>query len=146
MTEKPKGFKARLKHAFALEKADELTIDEKTAAVIDKVCREVVRREMVVPAHMLLEMSRPLNYLGSQALHFFQPFGSVLVDPDAWARFAAFLEQRGSVEYLVNRLDELSKESESPSEQPSKGVTAEGKPDSDDSEVEKRVESDSDGG
>ena len=146
MTEKPRGFKARLKHAFALEKANELTIDEKTSAVIDKVCREVIRREMVVPAHMLLEMSRPLNYLGSQALHFFQPFGSVLVDPGAWARFATFLEQRGSVEYLVNRLDELSKEPENPGAEASEGVKDEGKADSDASGVENGVESDSEGG
>ena len=119
MTDKPRGFKARLKHAFAVEKKEAVQVDEKTEETINRICREVVRRQMVVPALMLLEMSRPLNYLGSQALHFFQPFASVLVDSSAWGRFAAFLEQRGSVEFMIQRLEDLNAEN-APSE-PSEG-------------------------
>ena len=107
MNDKPRGFKARLKHAFAIEQKDGITVDEVTEGIIDRICREVVRRRMVTPALMLLEISRPLNYLGSQALHFFQPFASVLVDPKSWERFAVFLEQRGSVEFLIRRLEDL---------------------------------------
>ena len=107
MTERPRGFKARIKHAFALDRKDSVEVDPATEETIDRICREVVRRKMVVPAMMLLEISRPLNYLGSQALHFFQPFASVLVDPRSWERFAAFLEQRGSVEFLIRRLEDI---------------------------------------
>jgi hypothetical protein len=108
MSESPQGFFDRLKHAFHVEEPGEAKPDEKTAETVQKICREIVRREMVVPALMLLEMSRPLNFLGAQALHFFQPFGTVLIDPGAWEGFANFLEQRGSVEYLIQQLEDAN--------------------------------------
>ena len=113
MPEDPKGFFQRLKHAFHVEKAVVADPDEKTAATIEKICDEIVRRQMVVPALMLLEMSRPLNYLGAQALHFFQPFGTVLIDPRKWQGFAKFLEERGSVEYLIEALEAANNRSKS---------------------------------
>ena len=121
MSENPQGFLDRLKHAFFVEKATVAKPDEKTAETVDRICREIVRREMVVPAVMLLEMSRPLSFLGSQALHFFQPFGTVLIDPDAWDGFARFLEQRGSVKYLIQSLEKAN--SQSPSDEGSKEPT-----------------------
>ena len=70
MTEERSVFK-RLKHAFAIEDAAAFQPTEREHETAEKLCREVVRRRMTVPALMLLEMSRPLNYLGAQALHFF---------------------------------------------------------------------------
>jgi hypothetical protein len=97
----------RLRHAFAIEDAASFEPTEREYAIAEKLCQEVVRRRMTVPALMLLEMSRPLNYLGAQALHFFQPFGTVLVDPGAWETFAGFIERRGSVEYLCRLIEDL---------------------------------------
>ena len=96
----------RIRHAFAIEDAADFEPTPREAAAAEKVCREVVRRRMTVPAVMLLEMSRPLNYLGAQALHFFQPFGTVLIEPGAWETFANFLERRGSVEYLARLIED----------------------------------------
>ena len=109
MSEK-KNFVERIKHAFAVQKPTDLIVDERTDKTINSICGEIIRRDMVVPTLMMLEMSRPLNFLGSQALHFFQPFGTVLIDPGAWDAFAVFLEQRGSVEYLIQRLEDLDAE------------------------------------
>ena len=96
----------RVRHAFAVEDADAFEATEAEAEVAGRICREVVRRRMTMPATMLLEMSRPLNYLGAQALHFFTPFATILVDAGAWETFAGFVERRGSVEYMVRLLDE----------------------------------------
>ena len=98
----------RIRHAFAIEDAADFEPTPREAAAAEKVCREVVRRRMTVPAVMLLEMSRPLNYLGAQALHFFQPFGTVLIEPGAWETFANFLERRGSVEYLARLIEDAA--------------------------------------
>ena len=110
MSEKPKGFMEGLRHAFHVEKGGVAAPDEATAKVVWKICVEIERRDMVLPAMMLLEMSRPLNFIGAQTLHFFQPFGTVLIDPGAWERFATFLEKRGSVEYLIQRLEDVKRE------------------------------------
>ena len=100
----------RIRHAFAIEDAADFEPTAREAAAAEKVCREVVRRRMTVPAVMLLEMSRPLNYLGAQALHFFQPFGTVLIEPGSWETFANFLERRGSVEYLARLIEDAEAE------------------------------------
>lgn len=123
MSEK-KNFVERIKHAFAVQKPTDLIVDERTDKTINSICGEIIRRDMVVPTLMMLEMSRPLNFLGSQALHFFQPFGTVLIDPGAWDAFAVFLEQRGSVEYLIQRLEDLDAEHKNP---PKEGNTPEAK-------------------
>jgi hypothetical protein len=98
---------AWLKHAFAVdaEGPAEPTAEQRDA--VERVCREIVRRHLTMPALAFLEMSRPLNYLGAQALHFFAPFVSVLTDSQGHRHFAAFLEQRGSVEFLCRRLEDL---------------------------------------
>ena len=96
----------RLKHAFAVEDPDAFAPTDREREIVVRVCREVVRRRMTTPALMLLEMSRPMNFLGAQALHFFKPFGSVFVEAGSWEAFAAFVERRGSVEFLCRTLED----------------------------------------
>jgi hypothetical protein len=94
-----------LKHAFAVEPEGELELTDAQRRAADRVCREVVARGLATPALMFLEMSRPLNYLGAQALHFFQPFLSVFTDAEGPREFAAFLEQRASIDYLCRGIE-----------------------------------------
>ncbi len=103
-------FMDRLRHAFGVDDAESFAPTEREKAVVERICREIVRRRMTLPASMMLEMSRPLNYLGAQALHFFTPFATTLVDSQAWNDFAAFVERRGSVEYLIRRIDDFEAE------------------------------------
>ncbi len=96
-----------LKHAFAVEPPGLAQPTDEQRAIIETICGEVVRRRMALPALMALEMSRPLNFIGSQAIHFFTPIISALTDADAHKHLAEFLERRGSVEYLCGRIEEL---------------------------------------
>src|SRR5262245_23668031 len=57
-----------LKHAFAIDRSFSPTDEELQLA--ERLCREIIRRQLVVPALAFLEMSRPLNSLGAQAVHF----------------------------------------------------------------------------
>ena len=99
-------FVDRLKHAFGVEDPEDFEPTERQKAAVEKICQEIVRRGMTLPASMLLEMSRPLNYIGAQAMHFFTPFASVLVDGRSWEDFASFVERRGSVEYLIRTIED----------------------------------------
>ena len=104
-----------LRHAFMVEKESDFAPDEKDRALIDTVCQEVVKRGMATPAILFLESTRPLNYVGSQTITFFEPvMHAVLRHPEAWKRFAAILEHRGSVEFISRRIDALSSESDTP--------------------------------
>jgi hypothetical protein len=96
-----------LQHAFAVDPPGpaEPTVEQRAA--VDAICREIVRRHLSTPALLFLEMSRPLNYIGSQTLHFFQPMIGVLTDSKGPEHFALFLEKRGSIEYICRRIEHL---------------------------------------
>ena len=96
-----------LKHAFAVEPRGPAIPSKKQTAAIDAVCREIVRRQMTLPAQMMLESSAPLHFVTGQLLRFVEPFLGVLLDPESVREFASFLEKRGAVEYLCRRLGEL---------------------------------------
>ena len=94
-----------LKHAFASETSTTAVPTVSQAETIDRVCREIARRQMTLPAQLLFESSLPLHFLAGQMLRFVEPFLAILLDPAEIRDFAAFLEQRGSVEYICRRLD-----------------------------------------
>lgn len=96
-----------LKHAFAVEKPGPVQPTPEQQSAVDAVCRQIVKRHLTTPTLAFLELSRPLNYIGSQAMHFFAPFLSVLTESQGHRHFAAFLEHRGSIEYLCQRIEEL---------------------------------------
>jgi len=96
-----------LKHAFAVEPPGPAEPTPPQAEVAEKLCAEIVRRHLTTPALTFLEMSRPLNFIGAQAMHFFAPLVEALTDAEGHRHFAAFLEQRGSIDYLCRRIEEL---------------------------------------
>lgn len=96
-----------LKHAFAVDPPGPAEPNDKQRVAVERVCHEIVRRHLTTPALMFLEMSRPLNYVGAQALHFFSPFISAVTDAEGHKHFASFLEQRGAIEYICRRIEEL---------------------------------------
>ncbi|VAX36675.1 hypothetical protein MNBD_PLANCTO02-109 [hydrothermal vent metagenome] len=99
-----------LKHAFAIETPETILPTDEQLQVIDKVCQEIVRRGMATPALTFLAMVEPLNMIGAQTLHFFQPFLSVFTNSAGPQQFAIFLEHRGSIEFICQRIEELSKQ------------------------------------
>ena len=94
-----------LKHAFAIEPPGIAEPTEEQFPVVNKVCAEIVRRRMTLPALAFIEMLRPLNNVGSQLLVFFQPFLDVFTDSNGPKLFAEFLEHRGSIDYLCNQIE-----------------------------------------
>ena len=106
--------KAWLRNAFAIEPRESDAVTAGQQALIDRLCREVVRRGLATPAITFLEMAHPLNGVGAATLHFFTPIVSVVFDVDGCRRFAEFLEQRGSIEILCRRIEELQREGRSP--------------------------------
>jgi len=101
-----------LKHAFAVEPPGPVEPTSAQRDIAEKLCAEVVRRRLSTPALLFLETTRPLNFLGAQVLHFFSPFLSVLGDAREYKQFASFLEKRGSLDYLCQRIEALQDESE----------------------------------
>jgi hypothetical protein len=98
------------RHAFALDPPAQIAPSEEERAIVDRLCRILVRRRMNVPAIAFLEMSRPLNRVAAQVLHFFQPVASLALTGDDYNQFARFLEKSGSIDYLCRRIEDLAAE------------------------------------
>lgn len=99
-----------LRRAFAIDPPGPVEPTAEQSPVVDRLCREIVRRHLTTPALLFLEMSRPLNYVGAQAMHFFAPIATVIFDQASYRHFSEFLEHRGSIEYLCRRIEKLEQE------------------------------------
>jgi len=73
--------------------------------LLQRVSQEVVRRRLTTPALAFLEMSRPVNFLGAQAMHFFTPLMSVVFDPEACREFGLFLERRDAIDLWCEEIE-----------------------------------------
>jgi len=101
------------RHAFALDPPGPAEPTDAERPIVDRVCLAIVRRHLTVPALAFLEMSRPLNSVAAQAIHFFSPVLSALVTGDEHRRFAEFLDRRGSIDYLCRRIEQLEQKAQS---------------------------------
>ena len=93
----PKGF---FKHAFAVEPAGQ-PLSAEDVALLERVAVAVVARQMAVPAVVFLESVGPMNFLGSQALHFFTPILEVVFPQRDIERVALLLERRDTLSRLT---------------------------------------------
>jgi hypothetical protein len=98
-------FKAWWAHAFAVD-GDSKGLADEDRVLVEKLADFVVRRRMSAPALMLLESSRPLNFVGSQVLAFLAPFATLVFAPAEYDRFVRLLERRKSIDWLVEAIAE----------------------------------------
>jgi hypothetical protein len=79
--------------------------------LLNRVVEMTVRHRMTVPAILLLESAKPLSFLGSQALHFFEPLVRSFFSVPDYDRVAQLLERRESLEDLLVRIEANEEES-----------------------------------
>ncbi len=68
---------------------------------------KVVSRGLSVPTIFFLESSKPLSYIGSQAMVFFGPFVRILFESPNYYRYSEMLEERENVELLLQMIEAL---------------------------------------
>jgi hypothetical protein len=74
-------------------------------ALLERIAGRVVRMGLAVPAVFFLESVKPLSFVGSQALVFFEPFvRAFLVLPD-YERFTRLMEEREAIERLLSAIE-----------------------------------------
>ncbi len=74
-------------------------------ALFDKLAVWLVERRLETPAVLFLETVRPLSFVGSQAMHFFEPFARALFVPPEYERLAKLFEQRENFEHLIRTIE-----------------------------------------
>ncbi|MDP8255183.1 MAG: hypothetical protein P9M14_05495 [Candidatus Alcyoniella australis] len=100
-----KRLRSGLSHAFAVEKPEDLELTDEQSKLLDRLAEKIVEWGLTAPGAIFIEMLRPLNYLGSQLLAFFEPMIRGVFDWREYTIFYQTLEKRGSVELLLDRID-----------------------------------------
>ena len=93
-----------LKGAFSLERYQR-PLTESDRQLLNRLARGIIQREMQVPAIFILESAKPLSYLGSQALAFFQPILSGLFVGNDYKQIQNILERSHSIDFLLQVLE-----------------------------------------
>lgn len=83
----------------------ELTPEE--AELMTKIAAKVVHWQMTVPAILFLESVKPLNWIGSQTMVFFEPFVSAVFNVKEYNIFRGMMERRENVERMLQKIEEL---------------------------------------
>ena len=73
--------------------------------LIDRVASRIAQMGFIAPAILLLEMNKPLAFLGAQALLVAQPFLELGMSRADVNDLASILEDRAGIDELINRLE-----------------------------------------
>ena len=77
--------------------------EEENKKLLEAVAERVVKMGLAVPAVFFLESTKPLSFVGSQALVFLEPFVKSFLTLKSYDRFVSLMEDRKNIEKLITR-------------------------------------------
>jgi hypothetical protein len=104
------GFRDMFMWGDKKEELKELTPQQEE--ILLKIARKVIYWKMAVPAILFLESMKPLNYIGSQMMAFFEPFVQTLFSWKDYDEFRKMMEERETVERLLQKIEQLDAEAQ----------------------------------
>jgi hypothetical protein len=100
-----------LKGGTELPDPEQSPLEAEENAVLDKLANKVVDKGMAVPAILFLESVKPLNYIGSQMMVFFEPIVQTVFNFKDYSTLRTTLEKRNSIEILLLKIEEFDAKS-----------------------------------
>ena len=80
---------------------------ERREEILTKIAQKIVDMRLTPVAVVMLESSKPLSFVGSQMMVFFQPIVTSLFPFRQYDEVAALLEERANVEALIQKIEKL---------------------------------------
>lgn len=100
-------------HAFAMPARTAFQPTAEERALIDHLGHELGRRQMRLPATVMLESARPLGFVAAQAIWFSYPWFSALTNAAGLKLLGQILERPGGMDWILDRWNELDEQSPS---------------------------------
>ena len=79
-------------------------IPEEENLILEKLAKKAVEKGMAVPAILFLESVKPLNYIGSQTMVFFEPIIQTVFNFKDYDTLRMSLEKRETIEILLKKI------------------------------------------
>ncbi|HAV92600.1 TPA: hypothetical protein DCW38_05405 [candidate division WOR-3 bacterium] len=89
--------------------ASEISSDRKKE-IISKIAKNIVLRGLTAPAIMFLESVKPMNFLGSQVMVFFEPIILTFFNISEYREASLMFEERDTIEKLINEIENQENE------------------------------------
>ena len=83
---------------------------ERRDEIIDYLARRVVQFGMETPAVAFLEMNKPVTWLASQLVAFFEPYIGIVSNPRLVGEIRTLMQDRSNIDRLQDRIEELAEE------------------------------------
>ncbi|MGH8016506.1 MAG: hypothetical protein ACREBV_09960 [Candidatus Zixiibacteriota bacterium] len=93
------------KGSMELPDPEKVNLPDEENSVLEKLAIKVVDRGMTVPAILFLESVKPLNYIGSQAMVFFEPLVQSIFNFKDYDTLRVALEKRETLEILLVKIE-----------------------------------------
>jgi len=74
--------------------------------IMEWAAKQVVSRQLTVPAIIFFESVKPLNFIASQALIAISPMVMSIFQGKRYKQFTNMLERRGNIELLIQAIEE----------------------------------------
>lgn len=84
-------------------------LTEQETELLAQIAGRVARMRMDVPAIFFLESVKPMNFVGSQVMQFFQPMIAAFFPTNKYDQLRALLEKRESIEVLIQKIEQARK-------------------------------------
>ena len=81
------------------------SFSEEQIQVINRLARRIVRLKLGMVSLLFIESVRPLNFVGSQLLHFLSPFVHAFGSFSDYHQLATLLEDRRSIDLLLEAIE-----------------------------------------
>ncbi len=94
-----------LKGGAELPDPEKSPLAEEEDAILEKLAKKVVEKRMAVPAILFLESVKPLNFIGSQTMIFFEPIIQTVFNFKDYDTFRAALEKRETIEIILLKIE-----------------------------------------
>ncbi len=111
----------------AFDEASWSVSPERQKELIEKLAAKIVEMRLTAPAIFLLESSKPLSFLGSQALVFLQPVVQAVFPFKEYQEIAVMLEERENVERLIVAIERLEAGEKTSEKEAKSSPSSEGK-------------------
>ena len=91
--------------SMELPDPEEKRLPEEEDAVLEKLAHKVVDKGWTVVAILFLESVKPLNYIGSQTMVFFEPMVQTIFNFRDYDTLRTALEKRETLEILLTKIE-----------------------------------------
>ena len=100
-----------IKNAFDLENDKSFCPNDREGKLIDKISTIIVNKNLSIPAIVVLETLTAFNYVGSQAMRFFEPIVSTFISKSSYIDFVGIIEKRGGISFIIKKIEEIDTKS-----------------------------------